>query len=171
MIITDEFLPCYKKAYNLYSEYYDEWSSLSARAKLRARRQIEGSVREAGFNGVNTGLISAAAWKSVIDKKRGELISNEDRVAKEHPITHKNVALHCLSQPTKLPFNDYFDVWFNNLVTVQTTNRENQRLRKFQSTFRLGVDCWKKMYEDAGIMLMERPKLNNKAAKREWGII
>jgi len=89
----------------------------------------------------------------------------------EHPITHKNIAMHCVNSPTKLTFEEFFNVWFENLVTTYTTNEENQGLRKFQSNYVFGVDCWKKMYEDAGIVLMQRPKLNTKAAKRQYGIM
>lgn len=171
MIITDDVRVNYEAAYLLYTIAYDNWNIISDKAQKRFRRQIESAVREAGFNGVETGLISEKAWATVIAEKKGESIGKGNRVAKEHPVTHKNIALHCLTQPTKLSFDEFYNVWFENLIVTYTTNEENQRLRKHQSNFRFGVDCWKKMYEDAGIVLMERPKLNTNAAKREWGII
>lgn len=170
MLIREDLRPCFEAAYVLYSMHYDSWNKLTKSGKSHARRQVETTVREAGFNGVTTGLISVAAWKSVIDEKNGIELTKHTRVAKEHPVTHKNIALYCLTTSTKLNFDDYFKVWFDNLVITYTTNEENQRLRKHQSNYRFGVDCWKKMYEDAGIELMVRPKLNTKAAKIAHGV-
>lgn len=171
MIITDEFKFNFDLAYNTYSMTYDAWDKISKKAQKRARRQIESSVREAGFNGKSTGLISVKAFETVIKQKKGLSISKDERLALEHPVTHKNIALHCLNSPAKLSFEEFFAVWIENLVTTYTTNEENQGLRKFQSKFTFGVDCWKKMYEDAGIVLMERPKLNTKVAKQKYGIV
>jgi hypothetical protein len=171
MIIADDVRINYEIAYDIYSKAYDLWGQISNQAMTRLRRQIEGAVTEAGFRGVRTGLISEKAWETVIYEKKGMVVGRKDRIAQEHPVTHKNVALYCLTQPRKLSFDEFYDVWFNNLVTTWTTNDENQRLRKFQSTFKFGVDCWKQMYENAGIVLMERPKLNTKAAKQKYGII
>ncbi len=170
MVIDDEFRFNYETAYTVYSRNYDAWSSLSDKAKRRARRQTENAVREAGFNGVDTGLISVNAWATIINEKNGVTPTKQTRVAKEHPVTHKNIALHCLEYSSKLEFDQYFDIWFDNLITTYTTNEENQRLRNFQSKYSFGVDCWKQMYENAGIKLMERPKLNTKAAKIQHGV-
>ncbi len=170
MIIAEDIKPCFDTAYVVYSLHYDRWNSLTKRAKSRARRQVESAVTQAGFNGVDTGLISVAAFKSIIDEKNGIALTKQTRVAKEHPVTHRNIALHCLTTPAKLEYDEYFKVWFNNLIITHTTNEENQCLRKFQSNFRFGVDCWKKMYEEAGIELMERPKLNTKEAKMKHGV-
>lgn len=171
MIITEEYKFNFETAYLTYSRIYDAWNSLSESAQNRSRRQIESSVREGGFNGKSTGLVSEKAFETIIKEKKGLPISKDERLALEHPVTHKNIAMHCINSPTKLSFDEYFDVWINNLVTTYTTNEENQGLRKFQSKFTFGVDCWKKMYEEAGIVLMERPKLNTKAAKQKYGII
>ena len=171
MIITKEFKFNFDLAYNTYSLSYDAWDKLSKKAQKRARRQIESSVREAGFNGKSTGLISEKAFLTVIKQKKGLPIGKDERLALEHPVTHKNIAMHCLSFPQKLSFEEFFAIWIENLVNTYTTNEENQGLRKFQSKFTFGIDCWKKMYEEAGIVLMERPKLNTKAAKQKYGII
>lgn len=171
MVITEEFKFNFEIAYLVYSRVYDAWGSLSDSARSRSRRQIEASVREGGFNGNTTGLISEKAFETIIKQKKGLPISKDERLALEHPITHKNIAMHCINSPTKLTFEQFFNVWFENLVTTYTTNEENQGLRRFQSNYVFGVDCWKKMYEDAGIVLMQRPKLNTKAAKRQYGII
>ena len=171
MIITEEFKFNFDLAYNTYSLTYDAWDKISKKAQKRARRQIESSVREAGFNGKSTGLISEKAFNTAIKQKKGLPISKDERLALEHPVTHKNIAMHCINLPTKLTFEEFFAVWINNLVTTCTTNEENQGLRKFQSKFTFGVDCWKKMYEEADIVLIERPKLTTKAAKQQYGII
>lgn len=170
MHIREDLKPCYEAAYIVYSMHYDIWNKLTKSGKSHARRQVEATVSQAGFDGVRTGLISVTAWKSVIDEKNGIELTKYSRVAKEHPVTHKNIALYCLTSPIKLEREEYFKVWFDNLVIAFTTNEENQRLRKFQSNFQFGVDCWKQMYKDAGIELMERPKLNTKAAKIKYGV-
>jgi hypothetical protein len=62
-------------------------------------------------------------------------------------------------------------VWFTNLVTTITTANENMRLKHFQKDFVFGVDCWKEMYETAGVELIEMPMLNTSKAKKQYGII
>lgn len=158
-------------AYMVYSHAYDNWSNLSDKEQKKARRQVESTLRESGFNGNPTGLISEAALETVVNQKKGIQPTKMTRTALEHPITYTNVAMHCLSQPTKLSFDDYFKVWADNLVTTITTNEENQRLRSYQSDFNFGVDCWKEMYENAGIKLVEKPILRTNEVKRQYGIL
>lgn len=158
-------------AYMVYSKSYDNWANLSDKEQKKARRQVESTLRESGFNGNPTGLISEAALQTVINQKKGIQPTKQSRTALEHPVTYTNVAMYCLTRPTKLSFDEYFNVWADNLVTTVTTNEENQRLRKFQSTYRFGIDCWKEMYAQAGVKLVERPRMMSKEEKREWGIV
>lgn len=160
-----------KMAYMVYSHAYDNWNSLSDKEQKKARRQVESTLREAGFNGNPTGLISEAALETVINQKKGIEPTKKTRTALEHPVTYTNVAMYCLTQPKKLTQMQYFKVWSDNLVTTITTNEENQRLRAYQSKFNFGVDCWKEMYENAGIKLVEKPTLRTNDAKRQYGII
>lgn len=169
-IINDTNRFNFDLAYEVYSKVYDNWSRLSDREQKKARRQVESTVREAGFNGTPTGLISEAALETVINQKKGIQPTKDNRTALEHPITYTNVAMHCITMPSKLSFEEYFNVWFDNLVTTITTNEENMRLKKFQSEYTFGVDCWKEMYEAAGIKLIEKPVLRTNEAKRQWGI-
>jgi hypothetical protein len=158
-------------AYMVYSTVYDQWKSLTQPQKNKARRQVEATVNEAGFRGHSTKLISEAAWQTVLNEKRGIEPSKGDRVATEHPITFTNVALFILNLEDKLSYDDYFAVWFNNLITTTTTNAENYRLKDYQKNFKFGIDCWKQMYENAGIKLMERPRVMSHDEKREWGLM
>ena len=158
-------------AYMVYSHAYDNYNSLSDREQKKARRQVESTLRESGFNGNPTGLISEAALETVINQKKGIEPTKQTRTALEHPVTYTNVAMYCLTHPEKLSFDEYFKVWEDNLVTTITTNEENQRLRWHQSKFVFGVDCWKEMYEAAGIKLIEKPVLRTNEAKRKYGII
>jgi hypothetical protein len=161
----------YELAYGVYVQVKENWNSLSKTQKSRARRQIEGMLTEAGFRGNKTGLVSKAALETIINKKKGIKPVGGQRTAVEHPITHKNVAEHILSLPHTLSFQDYIDLWFTNLVTTITTADENMRLKHFQKDFVFGVDCWKEMYETAGVELIETPKLNTSKAKKQYGII
>jgi hypothetical protein len=170
-IINDTNKFNFDLAYEVYKRVYSAWQTLSDREQKKARRQVEAMVRESGFNGNPTGLISEAALETVINHKKGIKPNKDNRTALEHPVTYTNVALHCLNNETLLSYDDYFNVWFDNLVTTITTNEENYRLTKFQKNFEFGVDCWKKMYEEAGIKLVERPRLMSKSEKRRYGII
>lgn len=161
----------YELAYNVYVQVKQNWSGLSKTQRSRARRQIESMLTEAGFRGNKTGLVSKAALETIINKKKGIKPVGGQRTAVEHPITHKNVAKHILTLPQTLSFQEYVDVWFTNLVTTITTADENMRLKHFQKDFVFGVDCWKEMYEAAGVKLVEMPKLNTKKAKKQYGII
>lgn len=158
-------------AYLVYTTVYDQWKSLTQEQKNKARRQVEATVNEAGFRGHPTGLISKAAWQTVLNEKRGIEPGKADRIATEHPITFTNLALHILNMETKLSYDDYFNVWFDNLITTTTTNAENQRLKEHQKNFNFGVDCWEQMYENAGIKLMKRPRMMSHDEKREWGLM
>lgn len=158
-------------AYMVYSTVYDKWHGLSDKEQKKARRQVESTVREAGFNGHNTGLISEAALETVIQQMKGIKPTKDNRTALEHPITYTNIAMYCLTVKQKLSFKDYFDVWFNNLITTITTNEENMRLKNHQKQFTFGVDCWKEMYEAAGIKLIEKPDFRSHDEKRKWGLL
>lgn len=161
----------YELAYNVYVQVKENWEGLSKPQKSRARRQVEIMLAEAGFRGVKTGLVSKAALETIINERKGILPVGKQRTAVEHPITHKNIAEYILSLPHTLSFEDYIDVWFANLVTTKTTAAENMRLKDFQEEFVFGVDCWKEMYENAGIELVEMPPLAKKEDKKKYGII
>lgn len=170
-IINDTNKFNFDLAYEVYKRVYSAWQTLSDKEQKKARRQVEAMVRESGFNGNSTGLISEAALETVINQKKGIKPNKDNRTALEHPITYTNVALYCLNNETLLSYDGYFNVWFDNLVTTVTTNEENYRLTKFQKNFEFGVDCWKKMYEEAGIKLVEKPMLRTNEAKSQYGII
>lgn len=158
-------------AYMVYSTVYDQWKSLSQKQKNKARRQVEATVNEAGFRGHSTKLISESAWQTVLNEKRGIEPSKGDRIATEHPITFTSISLHILNMDTRLSYDDYFAIWFDNLITTTTTNAENYRLKDHQKKFKFGVDCWKQMYENAGIKLMKKPLLRSHDDKRKWGLM
>ena len=157
-------------AYMVYERAYDNWSNLTQETRNLARRQVESTMREAGFNGKATGLISVKALETIVAQKKNQQISNNTRTALEHPITYTNLALYCLTLDKKLSFDEYLKIWFDNLITTVTTNEENQHLRRFQKDFRFGIDCWKKMYEAAGIELIEKPNFRRKDVKQKYGI-
>jgi len=161
----------YELAYNVYVQVKQNWSGLSKTQKSRARRQVEIMLAEAGFRGNKTGLVSKAALETIINERKGIAPVGNQRTSVEHPITHKNVAEYILSLPHTLSFEDYLDMWFTNLVTTKTTAKENMRLKDFQEDFVFGVDCWKEMYKNAGIELVEMPKLAKKEDKKRYGII
>jgi hypothetical protein len=158
-------------AYMVYEFVYDRWSELSETEKKKARRQVESTMREAGFNGVSTGLVSVKALETIVNEKKGIEPSRKTRQAIEHPITYTNIARFCLEADTKMTRDEYLKVWFDNLITTVTTNEENQYLRNFQENFRFGVDCWRKMYEAAGIQLVEKPNFRRNDVKRQYGIM
>jgi hypothetical protein len=158
-------------AYMVYEFYYDRWATLSDQDQKRARRQVESMIREGGFNGKSTGLISAAALQTIVNEKKGIRPSNSNRTALEHPITYTNIARFCLEAKQKLSFEEYVNVWFTNLITTVTTNEENQHLRKFQKDFVFGVDSWQDMYAKAGVTLVKRPNFRRNDVKQQYGII
>lgn len=158
-------------AYMVYSTVYDNWNKLSDKEQKKARRQVESTVRETGFNGNSTGLISEAALQTVINQMKGIKATKDNRTALEHPVTYTNIAMHCLTAKEKLSFEDYFNVWFDNLVTTITTNEENMRLKNHQKTFAFGVDCWTEMYYAAGVKLVQKPDFRSYDEKRKWGLI
>lgn len=160
----------FETAYMVYERAYDNWDNLTQETRNLARRQVESTMREAGFNGTSTGLISVKYLETIIAEKKQLPVSNKARRALEHPITYTNLALYCLTLDKKLSFDEYLKIWFDNLITTCTTNEENQHLRKFQKDFKFGVDCWKKMYQDAGIELIERPNFRRKDVKEKYGI-
>jgi len=157
-------------AYTVYNTVYHAWGTLSAKEKKKARRQVESMISEAGFRGVSTKLISEAAWETVLAERAGFKAIGGARKAKEHPITYTNIAMFCLTQKQVLQYEDYFKVWFDNLITTTTTSEENYRLQKSQKNFVFGVDCWKEMYHKAGIKLIPRPDLRAKGAKLQHGL-
>lgn len=156
-------------AYELYCNVFQNWFKISKSEKYHARRQVESVVREAGFRGKSTGLISKAAWNIILNDKKN--LPNNDRVALEHPITYTNAALFCILRDTVMPFDNYFEFWSSTLITTQVTNTENQYLKTFQKDFRIGIDSWQDMYEAAGIELITKPKLWSHADKRAWGLM
>ena len=158
-------------AYMVYSTVYDNWDKLSDREQKKARRQVEATVREAGFNGKPTGLISETALQTMINQMKGIKPTKYNRTAIEHPVTYTNVAMHILAMKEKLSYEDYFQVWFDNLITNVTTNEENIRLKNLQKKYAFGIDCWKEMYEAAGIKLVVRPDFRSTDEKRKWGLI
>jgi hypothetical protein len=158
-------------AYDVYSKVYDAWGGLNDKQQKKARRQVESMISEAGFRGIRTGLISEGAWQTVINKYRGIKPVGGARTAKEHPITYTNLSMYVIALDTKLNYDDYFAVWYDNLITTTTTSDENYRLQKFQKKFVFGVDCWKEMYKNAGIVLMERPNLKRYDVQKQWGLM
>lgn len=161
----------YDRAYATYSDTYDVWNILHKNAKSRARRAVEAGITEqVGFKGVKTGLVSEEGLQTIIKMRNKEKIPTEKRKSTEHPITHRVVSLHCLNRPVKLEYDEYFELWFNTLITTFTTSEENQRLKDYQETFMLGVDCWKEMYQRAGIVLVEMPPLATLEDKKKYGI-
>lgn len=170
-IINDDNRFNFDIAYMVYTTVYSNWAFLSDKERKKARRQVEGTVREAGFNGNPTGLISKSALETVVNQKKGIKPTKETRTAIEHPITYTNIAMHCLTKEERLSFEDYFRVWFDNLITTITTNEENYALKRYQNKFTFGVDDWREMYAAAGIKLVEKPMLRSYEAKREYGII
>lgn len=159
------------QAYKTYSDTYDVWDMLHEDTKCRARRAVEAGITEqVGFKGLKTGLISEEALSTEIKNRNDESYPTKKRKSLEHPITHRVIALACLNRPTKLGYDEYFAFWFDTLITTITTSEENQRLRDYQKVFVLGVDCWREMYERAGIILVEIPPLGTNEDKSKHGI-
>lgn len=171
IMIDPKVLPAYKLAHSVYVMVKSSYDNAEPSLKSRLRRQVEATVREAGFNGTSTKLISVKALETLVNEKKGIVACRKSRRALEHPVTHKNISEYILNLDDVLSFDEFYTVWFENLVTTVTTNEENQRLRKFQSSFVLGEHCWKEMYNEAGIELVERPNFQLKAVKQQYGII
>ena len=169
-MIKPELRPAYEIAYNTYVAIKAQYNNVSDSCQKRFRRQIEATVGEAGFGGTNTGLISKSALETHVNEKKGIAPTRHSRKATEHPITPRVIADFILAQDRVLDFDEYFAVWFDNYVYTITTNDENQHLKKFQAEFKFG-DCWKTMYEAAGIELVQFPNFRLKAVKQEYGII
>lgn len=67
-----------------------------------------------------------------------------------------------------MSFDQFLSLWLDNLITTVVTKRQNQILKKYQENFVLGVDCWKEMYEQAGIKLTANPDFRSKATKQQY---
>ena len=163
-------LPAYRIAYDTYVTIKDMYDEVTDTCKKRFRRQIEALVGEAGFRGVDTRLISKNALDTLVNEKKGVSPTRHNRIAVEHPITPRVIVDYILQLDHVLSFEEFYDVWFNNYVYTKTTNEENQYLKKFQANFEFG-DCWKKMYQAAGIELVERPNFQLKAVKQQYGLL
>ncbi len=157
-------------AWNIYCLIHSRWNDLSVREKPLARRQVEAMVREGGIRGKSTGLISEAALETLIALKKGEPIARGARIATEHPITYKVVSLYALGRDEPLGREEYEQLWLDALITTETTSDENQMLKNSQSVFSYG-DCWKQMYEDAGVKLVSKPSFRTNAVKQQYGLI
>ena len=133
-------------------------------------RMVECATNEASLNGTITGLISIEALDSKIKKAKGEPITNLDNQSLEHPITYKVLALVALNRDAPMSFDEFLSLWLDNLITTVVTKRQNELLKKYQENFVLGVDCWKKMYERAGIKLVKNINLNNNDDRAQHGL-
>lgn len=157
-------------AWTVYKSIHAKWPDLPQPQRNLARRQCEALIREAGIRGQSSGLISEAALQSTIKVRQGKAIRLGERVATEHPITYKVVALHCLERDQPYTFEQYVGIWRDTLITTKTTSDENQMLKKMQTDFQFGDD-WKQMYNDAGINLIDMPSFRTKAAKEKYGLL
>lgn len=133
-------------------------------------RLVECAANEASLNGTITGLISIEALDSRIKIEKGESVEYLDNLSLEHPITYKVLALVALNKDTPMPFDEFLSLWLDNLITTVVTKRQNQLLKKYQENFVLGVDCWKKMYERAGIKLVKNINLGNNDDRAQYGL-
>lgn len=137
---------------------------------IQCERQLETQAEELGVSEIKTGLISENA---LITKIREALHGKEhtkkkEALATEHPITKRSVAKFLLWGETQYSFEEYWAIWNNHLVTVITTNHENHSiLQPLQQEFTFG-ECWKDLYERAGIKLYENPDFRNPATKQKW---
>lgn len=157
----------FKKAYEVYLFVFDKYKDDSS---VYWSRILECSVNEAGLNGEKTGMISTEALVTKVKKAKKELIHHLDNLSLEHPITFKTLALHALKKTKPMTYEDYINLWEDNLVTTVVTSRQNKALIKFQKNFIFGVDCWKKMYEDAGIKLIRNPDFRSDYERRQYGL-
>jgi hypothetical protein len=172
MHIDPEFQFNYDLAYYVYSKSYDHWDTMTSRAKVRARRYVEAGIAESiQFKGTKTNLISEKAFQAVLAERKKQSVLRGDRKSTEHPITHRHIAMYCLTRPTKMSFTEYFAFWFGTLVWTWVTSDENQLLKKAQKSFDIATDDWRTMYDNAGIKLMEMPRLSTHKEKRKYGII
>lgn len=154
-------------AYEVYLYIFDKYK---LQKSVFWSRMIECSINEAGLNGTSTNLISIEALESKIKKAKKIPVSNLDNVSLEHPITFKVLALHALNRSKPLTFNNYIKLWQDNLITTIVTAKQNKALIKYQKMFKFGVDCWKKMYKQAGIILVENPDLRNEYTRKHYGL-
>ena len=132
-------------------------------------RILEHLLDDCGFAGTSTGLISVEALQSKIKKARKEIVSNLDNTSLEHPVPYRVLATHCLSRKKPLDEETFIALWLNNLFTTIVTARQNRMLIKFQSDFKIG-DCWRKMYERAGVMLVDDPDFRNNQTRIKFGL-
>lgn len=156
-----------QKAYEVFLYIFDKFKTDKS---VYWSRMLECSINEAGLNGQSTNLISVEALESKIKKAKKLFVSNLDNVSLEHPITFKVIALYALNKRKPMSFEDYISLWRDNLVTTIVTSKQNKALIKFQKTFVFGVDCWKKMYKKAGIVLVDNPDLRNNAVRKQYGL-
>lgn len=150
------------------SEFYGE-ESIKLFAKCE--RQLEIQAEEIGISETKTGLISENA---LVTRLQQNLWGTKHRTEKgnalatEHPITKRCIAKFLLWDQTLYSFDEYWAIWNNHLITTVTTNDENRKiLQPLQQQFKFG-DCWKLLYERAGIKLLENPNLRNPGIKAKW---
>ena len=125
--------------------------------KRKLHRAFETDLAELYHDGRNSGLISKARLKAMLDKKlRGITETSKTREATEHPISKKALSEYILSLP-KMNYKQLLDIWDAHCFTVKVTNEENQRLKDAQQDFQVGIDCWKEMYKAHNIDTMFRP--------------
>jgi hypothetical protein len=160
----------YDIAYNTYVTVKNNWAQVSETCQNKLRRQIEGTLGEAGFRGTALNLWSRKRYESKINELNGIPPTKKSRSANEHPIPPRVIALHILSLPDVLSKEEYFEIWHDNYVYVETTNEENYMLKQFQKHMKFG-DCWRTLYAAAGIELMDKPKLAKHADKIRHGVI
>lgn len=162
----------YKAAYELFKLLYKLYNTTNDEdAKVYCIRNVECSIEEAGINGKYVGLISEKAFQSKIKAYEGKKLTKKQSVSTEHPITYRNIAKHLLNQKEIPNAEQYFKFWLNKLIKVKTTFEENIGLREYQANFNIMKDDWKKMYEKAGIKLVDDVNFKSNKVKEELGLI
>jgi hypothetical protein len=161
-------------AYEVYESVFDLCKSFTSPAmpdssRRKLRRQVESMVRESGWNGQRSGLISEAALETIILEKQGTKPTAQSRTATEHPIPPRVLADYLIDSDDMLSVDEFWEFWFTRYVFTTTTNEENQRLKKFQAEVTINDD-WIEMYKKAGIKMVERPDFRKKAVREQYGV-
>lgn len=142
--------------YELYLVQFKHYHLLKAagHSTRDIERMLETNAEEAGYRGTDTGLMSEEAYKLTIQcKKKG----TRPRISKEHPITYRSITVYCFDRSKPLAKSTFIGAW-EDLVTVETTPKENHDLKKLQEMYMFrGERTWQDIYALAGIKLMARP--------------
>lgn len=148
----------YRGLYKNYKMLFDEHKEApTEKTQYVVLRKLETSTEESKIYGKDTGLMTEEALERYIQVKKKLMTMIDARLSKEHPVTYRNISKYCLEQDVILSADQFFKSWFDNLVIVRTTREQNEMLKDFQKDFIFPRDCWKEMYEKAGLKLVKKP--------------